>query len=251
MQLKNVCLAAAIAMVSAAPSMATEPAAPDTWRVGTPVLSGTGCPSGSATAVLTEDGSTVSIFFDGYRAAAGDHVFMDRKACNIGLPIHVPNGLSVALLKLDYRGWYSLPAQGKATLKREYFFAGARGDRVADVVYAGQGEVETSDNLLALAQVYSRCGADTTARVNTSIIAESPSPEDVDGDGKLDKEDEDTNHNGRLDRGEDKDRDGHLDVNEDLDWDNELAPAPAAEITIDTVDATTEMKFHLAWRACR
>ena len=51
---------------------------------------------------------------------------------------------------------------------------------------------------------------------------------DLNGDGEMDKLDEDENKNANLDLGEDKDGDGYLDVNEDLDgndeWDWRIDP---------------------------
>ena len=189
MYLKNVLLFAAVAAFCA-PSFATEPTAPptpiqptvptppigDTFHLGDPVIRGNGCPAGTAQAVMTEDGSTISIFFDQYVAQTGAARGEERdyKSCNIAVPVHVPQGLSVALLDLDYRGYFNIPVGGKGTLSREYFFAGQRGDRINPTVFTGDGEISVSDRLLAESLIWSRCGADVIVRANTSLLAERP-----------------------------------------------------------------------------
>ena len=177
MHLKNVLLVAAIAAFCA-PAFANGPTPPagDSFRLGTPIIRGSGCPAGTAQAVMTEDGSTISIFFDQYVAQTGPEAGKEKdyKSCNVAIPIHVPQGLSVALLDLDYRGYFSIPAGGSGTLSREYFFAGQRGDRVPPAVFTGAGDITQTDHLLAGSLVWSRCGADVIARANTSVLAERP-----------------------------------------------------------------------------
>lgn len=53
-------------------------------------------------------------------------------------------------------------------------------------------------------------------RLNSEWAQTAYNGEDVDGDGRLDLEDEDVNGNGVLDADEDLDGDGHLDINEDV-----------------------------------
>jgi len=53
-------------------------------------------------------------------------------------------------------------------------------------------------------------------RLNSEWAKTAYNGEDVDGDGRLDTQDEDLNGNGILDAGEDLDGDGNLDINEDI-----------------------------------
>ncbi|MGQ9558875.1 MAG: hypothetical protein ACUVWA_00030 [Candidatus Oleimicrobiaceae bacterium] len=53
-------------------------------------------------------------------------------------------------------------------------------------------------------------------RLNSDWAQIAYNGEDVDGDGRLDRVDEDVNGNGILDLGEDLDGDGHLDIDEDV-----------------------------------
>ena len=111
-------------------------------------------------------------------AEAGDGTGkkIDRKSCNTAIPVHVPQGLSVSVFKLDYRGFVSTPPGGKARLSVNYFFAGSRGPRVVrDFPGSFDDEYTLTDNLQAAAFVWSKCGADVNLRINSSIMALSNS----------------------------------------------------------------------------
>ncbi|HZY67241.1 MAG TPA: DUF4360 domain-containing protein, partial [Devosia sp.] len=83
----------------------------DDIALGEPGYGGTGCPDGSASVTLSPDAKSLSILFDEYYVEAGGSTnkSLDRKSCNIAIPVHVPQGLSVSILNIDYRGYNSLP----------------------------------------------------------------------------------------------------------------------------------------------
>jgi hypothetical protein len=147
-------------------------------ELGDPIYGGSGCPTGTASATLSPDRKTLSVLFDQYIAEAGHSVGrnLDRKSCNLAIPVSIPNGLSVSILKVDYRGFVSVPRGGLAQLGVEYFFAGARGPRTSE---SFRGPVErdytVTDNLMASAIVWSGCGEDVTLRVNSNMLAKSNS----------------------------------------------------------------------------
>jgi hypothetical protein len=90
---------------------------------------GTGCPNGSASVTLSPDQKTLSILFDQYVVEAGGETgrVLDRKGCNISIPVKVPHGYAISLIKVDYRGFNFLPRSAQSTFSVEYFFAGSRG----------------------------------------------------------------------------------------------------------------------------
>jgi hypothetical protein len=150
----------------------------DDIRLGDPAYGGNGCPQGTASAVLSPDHKALSILFDQYSAEAGRTTgrHLDRKSCNIAIPVHVPSGYSISLFQVDYRGFNSLPSGGSSRLNVDYFFAGQRGPS-----YSKQfnGELNqdylVSNKLIGESLVWSPCGADTNLRVNSSIMAETNS----------------------------------------------------------------------------
>jgi len=148
----------------------------DDIYLGEPIYGGTGCPAGSAAAVLSPDSKSLSILFDKYQAFAGgpSRQYYDRKSCNVAIPVHVPQGLSVSVLAVDYRGFNSVPRGGYSRFNVEYFFAGSRGPTYARTFY---GPVEDGyfirNNLQVNALVWSRCGDDVILRTNSSIFVKT------------------------------------------------------------------------------
>lgn len=146
----------------------------DDISLGLPAYGGTGCPAGTVDAVLSPDNKVLSVLFDGFVAEAGrsSGKTMDRKSCNLAVPVHVPQGFSVSLISVDYRGFVSVPSGAEARFSAEYFFGGSTGPKVNNIFRGPQDQDYTlTDNLLATALVWSPCGADVNLRVNTSMLA--------------------------------------------------------------------------------
>jgi hypothetical protein len=147
----------------------------DDIRLGNPAYGGSGCPAGTAAVSLTEDQKTLSILFDQYLAQAGSNgLQLDRKSCNLAIPVHVPQGYSVSIFEVDYRGFVSIPSGGSGRFGVEYFFAGAEGPR-ASKTFTGPTDRDFLINhrLAAEALVWSRCGEDVILRVNSNVLARS------------------------------------------------------------------------------
>ncbi len=142
----------------------------DDVSLGIPGYGGTGCPQGSASAVLSPDAKQLSILFDSYSMEAKGSKTVDRKTCNVAIPIHVPNGLSVSILQVDYRGYNSLPRGGSSELGVEYFFAGVKGPAMTKTFNGAlDSDFYVSNKLAATALTWSPCGADVNLRINTSM----------------------------------------------------------------------------------
>ena len=147
--------------------------AQDDIQLGHPAYGGNGCPNGTASVALSPDNKSLSIIFDQFLIEAGPGVgkTIDRKSCNIAIPVHVPQGMSVSVISVDYRGFVSLPSQAQATLTAEYFFAGMMGPRFSRQ-FAGRTEQDYlfNNTLGVQATVWSPCGADVNLRANASMM---------------------------------------------------------------------------------
>ncbi len=144
----------------------------DDIALGLPGYGGNGCPGGSASATLSDDQKSLSIIFDQYSAEAGADTgkSFDRKSCNIAIPVHVPQGLSISVLAIDYRGYNNVPAGAKSEFNVEYFFAGSKGPSFKKTFTGPKDEDYLIHNeLTAQAVVWSACGADVNLRTNSSI----------------------------------------------------------------------------------
>ncbi|MBC7466705.1 MAG: DUF4360 domain-containing protein [Bdellovibrio sp.] len=143
--------------------------------LGQPSYGGSGCPSGSASVSLTPDGQTMSVLFDSFKAEAGNTTArrIDRASCNLRVPINVPQGYSVALISVDYRGFNAVPGQGAYTqFDAEYFYAGSRGPRFSKrFVGPTSDEYLINNKLIATSMVWSPCGQQVIFGINASATA--------------------------------------------------------------------------------
>jgi hypothetical protein len=166
--MKTVLALAAVASIQAVSAFA------DDISIGLPAYNGTGCPNGSVSAALSPAAKQLSILFDQYTVEAGNTTgkSIDRKNCAVAIPVHVPNGLSVALFQIDYRGFNALPSRGWSQLGVEYFFAGSVGPKL-NKKFVGPliSDYTFRNSVAASAWVWSPCGADTNLRISTSLVA--------------------------------------------------------------------------------
>ncbi|MBH8556120.1 DUF4360 domain-containing protein [Nostocaceae cyanobacterium CENA357] len=128
---------------------------------------GNGCPDGSASVSVSPDGQELSILFDQF-IAVGNKVAQSRKSCNMSIPIRVPQGFQISLYDADYRGYVAPSTIGR--LRAEYFFAGQRGP-VFSRTFRGESDYNVRDQLVTMADVWSRCGDSVNMRVNAAMTA--------------------------------------------------------------------------------
>lgn len=154
------------ALLTAAILSQTSQAAPNVNSVyfQAPAIAGSGCPAGTTDFAITPDGQTLTILFDAYSADPGN------KTCNIAVPVHVPNGFQVSLMTADYRGF----VEGRADLRRSYFFAGEVGPTLVTPFNAGGGREYTErDNLTTSSNSFARCGQDVNLRIQSRITTKT------------------------------------------------------------------------------
>jgi len=138
-------------------------------KLGVPATGGTGCPAGSVSATLSPDDQQLSILFDSFVAEAGGSTgkSLDRKSCNIAIPVSVPPGFSVSVLSVDYRGYNKIPAGGQAVFTAEYFLANQPGPRFSQT-FRGPLDQDFLFNNKMAAYAWTPCGAQTILRINAN-----------------------------------------------------------------------------------
>lgn len=149
-------------------------ASADDISLGDPIYGGTGCPDGTASATLSPDAKSLTILFDQYVAEAGGSTgkTLDRKSCNVAIPVHIPQGFSVSIIAVDFRGFNSIPSGAMSEINAEYFFAGMKGPRFTRRFFGPlQDEYLFNNTLQATAVVWSPCGEDVILRTNSSMLA--------------------------------------------------------------------------------
>lgn len=152
--------------------MLSAPAFADDISLGEPGYGGTGCPAGTVSVTLSPDAKSLSLLFDQYQVSVGGTTgkSFDRKSCNIAIPVRVPQGMSVSILKIDFRGFNRLPQSATSQFDVEYFFAGTRGPAFQRRFRGPLEEDYLINNELTVqAIIWSACGADVNLRTNSSM----------------------------------------------------------------------------------
>lgn len=145
-----------------------------------PVVGGSGCPEGTVGVALTPDNKTLSLVFDNYIVQAGRSTGLKRdiKSCSITLPVEVPAGYQFAVVKLDYRGFNSIPKNGRTRYLTIYsFLDGNSGKQLGKRVrrqFGFKGPIDeeyviSSD--VSSSPIWSRCGKSVNFRVDTRAAA--------------------------------------------------------------------------------
>lgn len=142
----------------------------DDISIGYPGYGGSGCPQGSVSATLSPDNKQLSLLFDEYVVESMGNKRIAHKTCNIAIPFHVPNGYSLSIIQVDYRGYNGLPSGANSRLTAEYFFAGVGGPKLSKV-FRGSADSDyyQSHKLAASAVIWSPCGKDVNLRINSSM----------------------------------------------------------------------------------
>ncbi len=81
------------------------------YSIGQPMMKGTGCPTGSVSAIVSPDGAELSLLFDSFAVEGrqGPNPFENlKKSCQFRIPISIPQGYNLEALQMDYRGFGNL-----------------------------------------------------------------------------------------------------------------------------------------------
>lgn len=145
-------------------------------RLGQPDYGGTGCPAGTASVVLSPDEDEITILFDQFVAEAGgsSRRTVDRKACDLGIPVHIPQGYSMAVIQTDFRGFNLVSHGGMNRLNTEYFWANQRGP-VYSNMYRGPQNADyfATNGVTASGVVWTPCGMSTNLRIRATIMTQT------------------------------------------------------------------------------
>ncbi len=147
--------------------------------LGQPAYGGTGCPAGSASATLTDDGSVLSILFDQFVVEAGNTTGrrIDRKNCSLRIPVNVGQGYQVALIAFDYRGFVAVPWGGQAVFDASYAYIGQPTPVRFSKTFGGGANQNYSvkNELISTTMTWSPCGRQVMLEANASMRVQSNS----------------------------------------------------------------------------
>ncbi len=158
-------------------------------------VQGDGC---SASSTAAPDQSALSILFDEFsvRAGGASGKRQDRKRCLISVPIDVPSGMSVTIVKADTRGFYDLPSKKtEIRFSSQYSIEDHLGIQTGSSIQKTIKGPLSEPFLFSLPEkpLTSRCGGTMTLRLDTQISVFSKNEETFAG---VDSIDLDSRHDG-------------------------------------------------------
>ncbi len=89
-------------------------------------MAGSGCRPGTADVAVSPDNTAFTAIYSEYLAQAGPGIASTegRKNCQLNVLVHVPQGFTFAITKVDYRGYGLLQSGAVASQRANYYFQG-------------------------------------------------------------------------------------------------------------------------------
>ncbi|GHD64817.1 hypothetical protein GCM10010336_23790 [Streptomyces goshikiensis] len=158
-------------------SAGAAPAAPtDRVTVDVATVNGSGCKPGTAAVAVAPDNSAFTVTYSEYMAQAGGGApaTEGRKNCQLSLVVHVPQGYTYAVAKVDYRGFGNLQPGAVGTQKASYYFQGMSQTAQRTHRFAGalDDNWQVTDTTGVEALAFAPCGELRNFNINTELRAE-------------------------------------------------------------------------------
>jgi len=168
------------ALSSAAPVEDTisdgEPQTPplDTIKVKDIKYNGSGCPQGSVASTFSDSGNIFTLIFNSYEANIGPNVAKRsdaRKNCQLNLKLLYPPGFTFSVAGFITRGYADIDAGVTAEVGSIYYFSGQSQQTSSRNTIQGpwHGSYTKEDNIKVGTAVWSPCGVEGAANINTDI----------------------------------------------------------------------------------
>jgi len=151
---------------------------PGTVRIEGIKYGGSGCPGGSAEAVISGDQTTMTMIFDKYIASIGPGVDLvdSRKNCQLNIDVRYPAGFQYSIFTADYRGFVALDAGVTGTQKSTYYFSGQTQQFSTQTTFKGPISKDYLEQDKADVVTWSPCGKEGMVNINSQVRLESTNP---------------------------------------------------------------------------
>jgi hypothetical protein len=146
-------------------------------------LAGSGCAPGTADIAVSPDNTAFTAIYSNYLAQAGPGVATTegRKNCQLNVLVHVPQGFTFAITKVDYRGYGLLAAGSTASERANYYFQGMT--QSTQVVHNFTTPLDdnwiASDEVPIASVVWHPCGELRNLNINTELRVAKGTSTDV------------------------------------------------------------------------
>ena len=135
-----------------------------------------GCAAGSFSVVTSPDGSAISVLFDNFAVKGTEaNGGFARTTCAVEIPLHLPEGYSLGVYRVDYRGFAHLDDKQRAQMNVDYGLMRHNHSRRfrRDIKGAYDGDFTFNERLGAGLMKRAGCGDDAVLNFSASLILES------------------------------------------------------------------------------
>lgn len=141
-----------------------------------PTVAGTGCNAQDTSITLSPDNKKVSILFSNFvNELDGVSAIRAKKNCLVRVPIKVPQGLRLSIVRIDYRGFNALPLLANTNLQSIVSYVNAQNNVALkakeqfNTEFRGPINEDYFLGALFPKAVYSQCGQNVVVEVNNSL----------------------------------------------------------------------------------
>ena len=136
-------------------------------------MAGSGCRPGTADVAVSPDNTAFTAIYSDYLAQAGPGIATTegRKNCQLNVLVHVPQGFTFAITKVDYRGYGLLQRGAVASQRANYYFQGMTQSTFTTHPIAAPLDDNwfASDEVPVAAVVWHPCGELRNLNINTEL----------------------------------------------------------------------------------
>jgi hypothetical protein len=136
-------------------------------------MAGSGCRPGTADVAVSPDNTAFTAIYSEYLAQAGPGIATTegRKNCQLNVLVHVPQGFTFAIAKVDYRGYGLLQRGATASQRANYYFQGMTQSTFTNHPLTAPLDDNwfASDEVPVAAMVWHPCGELRNLNINTEL----------------------------------------------------------------------------------
>jgi hypothetical protein len=136
-------------------------------------MAGSGCRPGTADVAVSPDNTAFTAIYSDYLAQVGPGIpaAEGRKNCQLNVLVHVPQGFTFAITKVDYRGYGMLQRGATASQRANYYFQGMSQTTFTNHPIAAPLDDNwfASDLVPVAAVVWHPCGELRNLNINTEL----------------------------------------------------------------------------------
>jgi len=146
---------------------------PDKIVIDLVAMAGSGCRPGTAAVAVSPDNTAFTAIYSEYLAQAGPNIPMSdgRKNCQLNVLVHVPQGFTFAIAKVDYRGYGNLQRGAVASQRANYYFQGMSQSTFVNhpITTPLDDNWFASDEVPVASVVWHPCGELRNLNINTEL----------------------------------------------------------------------------------